>query len=79
MKKKLIKVGGSVGVIINQALLDLVGLGKDGEVEITTDGRSIMLTPVGPGLSSRDRFEANAAAAPVIAPAAPIRKKAAGV
>lgn len=77
MRKKLVKQGNSYGVIINQALLDLVGLtGDNREVEITTDGRSIMLTPVGPGLSSRARFEANAATAPVAA--VPARKKAAG-
>jgi antitoxin component of MazEF toxin-antitoxin module len=80
MRKKLVKQGNSYGIIINQALLDLVGLtGDSREVEITTDGRSIMLTPVGPVLSSREKFEANAATAPLIAPAAPTRKKAAGV
>jgi antitoxin component of MazEF toxin-antitoxin module len=77
MRKKLVKQGNSYGVIINQALLDLVGLtGDNREVEITTDGRSIMLTPVGPGVSSRERFEANAATAP--APATTRKKAAAG-
>ena len=43
--KKLIPVGNSMGLIIDRAVLDLLGITRETALELTTDGRAIIITP----------------------------------
>lgn len=48
MRKKLIKIGNSLGIIIPPNLLELMGVRvkKDSEVELSFDGKSITIAPI---------------------------------
>lgn len=50
MRKKLVKIGNSLGIIIPPALLDLMGVNVKGssmpELELNFDGKAITITPV---------------------------------
>ncbi len=46
MVKQLQKVGNSSAITLDKALMELVGLQERGEVQITVDHGSIILTPV---------------------------------
>jgi antitoxin component of MazEF toxin-antitoxin module len=46
MTRKLTTVGNSKGILIPQAIMDLLGMTIDTEVEITTDGRVLLLVPL---------------------------------
>ena len=58
MIKQLRKVGNSRALTLDKALLELVGLGEGGAVQITVRGGSIIVTPVSPKPVDRERFEA---------------------
>jgi len=58
MIKKLRKVGNSNALILDQAILELVGLEENGAVQITVRDGSILLTPAHPGPVDPARFEA---------------------
>jgi antitoxin MazE len=45
MLKKLTKIGNSVGVILDRPLLERLGLDESSEVEVSTDGSVILLSP----------------------------------
>ena len=45
MIKKLTRTGNSVAVVLDKPLLEAVGLDEDSEVEISTNGQVIVLTP----------------------------------
>ena len=45
MKKKLQKIGNSSGLVIDRAILSLLNMDKDEEVEVTIQGNGIMITP----------------------------------
>lgn len=51
MVKKLTKVGSSSALIIDKALMEILGITQNAEVEIHTDGRSLIVTPVLPNQS----------------------------
>lgn len=46
MKKNLITVGNSLGIIIEKPILDLLGISKDTQLEMITDGKRLILEPV---------------------------------
>jgi antitoxin component of MazEF toxin-antitoxin module len=45
MTKKLIRHGNSAALIIDKALLDLLKVRMDTSLEITTDGKNIIISP----------------------------------
>ena len=57
MIKRLKKVGNSNALILDKAILELVGLAEDGEVQITVNNGSIILTPAQPRPVDKARFE----------------------
>ncbi|MEW5814464.1 MAG: AbrB/MazE/SpoVT family DNA-binding domain-containing protein [Spirochaetota bacterium] len=47
MTKKLIQHGNSAALIIDKALLDVLNVEMDTPLEVTTDGRNIIISPQG--------------------------------
>jgi antitoxin component of MazEF toxin-antitoxin module len=45
LTKRLIKVGGSHALIIDKPIMELLGLTAETELELTTDGRALKVTP----------------------------------
>ena len=45
MTKKLIQHGNSAALVLDKALLDLLKVRMDTPLEITTDGRNIIISP----------------------------------
>jgi len=45
MTKKLIRHGNSAALVLDKALLDLLKVHIDTPLEVTTDGRNIIITP----------------------------------
>jgi antitoxin component of MazEF toxin-antitoxin module len=45
MTKKLIRHGNSAALILDKALLDLLKVKMDTTLEVTTDGRNIIVSP----------------------------------
>ncbi len=45
MKKKLTRTGNSVALVIDKELLDATGLQAGSTVEVSTDGRVIVIAP----------------------------------
>jgi len=45
MTKKLIKHGNSAALILDKALLDLLRIKIDTPLDVTTDGRNIIISP----------------------------------
>ncbi len=59
MKKKLTRTGNSVALVLEKPLLEQLGLEADGEVEISTNGDVLVVTPVrGPARQRRFRKSA---------------------
>lgn len=58
MIKQLTKVGNSQALVLDKALLELVGLEENGRVQLTVDKGSIIITPADPGPVDPKRFEA---------------------
>lgn len=46
MRKRLQKIGNSSGLVIDKAILSLLNMEKDEEVEITIHGSGLMITPI---------------------------------
>jgi antitoxin component of MazEF toxin-antitoxin module len=46
MKKHLTRTGNSVALVLDKPVLEAVGLDGDAEVEVSTNGDVIMITPV---------------------------------
>ena len=46
MQKQLTKIGSSLGIIIDKAVLDLLRITADTPLDITTDGDRLILQPV---------------------------------
>jgi antitoxin component of MazEF toxin-antitoxin module len=46
MIKKLVSHGNSVAVIIDKPILELLGINKETPLEIVTDGRNLIISPV---------------------------------
>ena len=58
MIKQLKKVGNSNAIILDKALIELVGLEENGEIQITVHNGSIIITPIRPKQVDPERFEA---------------------
>ena len=58
MVKRLRKVGNSQALLLDKALLELVGLEEGGAVEVTVGGGSIVLAPVNPRPVNPRQFQA---------------------
>jgi len=46
MQKTLVKHGNSMALVIEKAVLDLLGVNAETPFDITTDGQALVLTPV---------------------------------
>ena len=46
MRKKLVAVGNSVGLVIDKPILELLQIARDSEVELRTDGERLIVEPV---------------------------------
>lgn len=46
MRKKLSAIGNSLGIVIEKPILELLGIDRDTELEMTTDGTRLVLEPV---------------------------------
>lgn len=46
MRKKLSAIGNSLGVVIEKPILDLLAIDRDTELEMTTDGQRLIITPL---------------------------------
>jgi len=46
MTKKLTKHGNSLALVIDRPILELVGIDPDTELEISTDGQVLIVSPV---------------------------------
>ncbi len=49
MIKKLTPIGNSLGLIIDRPILNLLDIDRHTELEITTDGETLMIQPVREG------------------------------
>lgn len=58
MPKKLVKHGNSRAIVVDKAILELLKIDEDTEVELSTDGRSLTITPVGAADERRARLSA---------------------
>ena len=47
MTKKLIQHGNSAALVLDKPLLDLLKVRMDTPLEVTTDGRNIIISPLG--------------------------------
>jgi antitoxin MazE len=45
MTKRLQTIGNSAGIIVDKPILELLGITAETELELTTDGRSLIITP----------------------------------
>jgi antitoxin MazE len=55
MKKKLSRSGNSVALVLDKPLLEQLGLDENSEVEISTNGDVLVMTPVR-DISRRRKF-----------------------
>ncbi len=46
MKKKLTRTGNSVALVLDRPLLDQLGLDENSEVEVSTNGDVLVMTPM---------------------------------
>ena len=46
MRTKLVAIGSSLGVIIDKPILELLHITSDTEIDISTDGAKLVLTPI---------------------------------
>lgn len=54
MIKRLSRHGNSMAVVIDRAILDLLGIDQNTPLELTTDGEALIITPVrDPGRGAR--------------------------
>ena len=58
MRKKLVKHGNSRALVIDKAILELLKIDDETELELSTDGRSLAITPVGEADERRERIRA---------------------
>ena len=59
MKKKLTRTGNSVALVLDRPLLEELGLDESSEVEISTNGDVLVMTPVRTA-ESDERFRKSA-------------------
>ncbi len=54
MTKKLIQHGNSAALVIDKALLELLHVRMDTPLEVTTDGKNIIISPQGSPSAEKD-------------------------
>jgi antitoxin MazE len=59
MIKKLRKVGNSNALILDKPILELLGLEEEGQVKLTVNNGSLIITPTDPHPVDREKFEAS--------------------
>ena len=59
MIKRLRKVGNSNALLLDKALMELIGLDEGGQVQLTVDGGSLIVTPANPHPVDPERFQAS--------------------
>ena len=57
MIKRLQKVGNGNALLLDRAIMELIGLREGGEVQLTVDNGSLIVTPADPKLVDPERFE----------------------
>lgn len=57
MRKNLVRHGNSWALVIDRPILDLLNIRPEEPLEITTDGRSVIVAPV-PASAEKDRVRA---------------------
>lgn len=57
MVKKLTKHGNSLALVIDRPILDLLKIDPDTPLDVSTDGRQLVISPVKPS-ARRKKFEA---------------------
>ena len=45
MKKRLVAIGNSLGVILERPILELLNIERETELEMTTDGEALIIRP----------------------------------
>jgi len=58
MPKKLVRHGNSRAIVIDKAILELLKIDDETELELTTDGRSLRITPSTDAAARAERLEA---------------------
>ena len=58
MTKRLQNIGNSAGIILDKPILELLKITPDTDLELTTDGRSLIITPMLTGAAKRSRIAA---------------------
>jgi len=53
MRKKLSAIGNSLGVVIEKPILELLQITRETELELTTDGDRLIISPVRKGRKQR--------------------------
>lgn len=46
MRKNLTAIGNSLGIIIEKPILDLLGIDKETQLEISTNGKHLIIKPI---------------------------------
>lgn len=46
MQKRLTRIGNSLGLVLDRPLLEKMGVDADTELEVSSDGTCIVITPV---------------------------------
>ena len=54
MIKKLVRTGNSLAVVLDKELLEQTGITADSQLEVSTDGEVIVLSPVRSGRRTAD-------------------------
>ncbi len=57
MPKKLVRHGNSRAIVIDKAILELLKIDDETELELTTDGRSLRVTPATEAVARRARLD----------------------
>jgi antitoxin component of MazEF toxin-antitoxin module len=52
MIKTMTTHGNSLALVVDKPILDLLGIQKDTPLEISTNGRALIITPAGPASSA---------------------------
>ena len=53
MIKTMTTHGNSLALVVDKPILDLLGIEKDTPLEISTNGRALIITPAAPATSAR--------------------------
>ncbi len=71
MIKTMTAHGNSLALVVDKPILDLLGIQKDTPLEITTNGRALIITPAAPPASDRMKafLQAKSKAEKKLAPA----------